>query len=96
MLNDATLKNFEDRFQLVQSKDTVQSAHCALAKWTIYLIVDLFMIFQIHLIELKSRSGDFGKYNPGIFEIYHVKQNHDFKDFFGFWFLTNVFPINPG
>ena len=32
MLNDATLKNFEDRFQLVQSKakDTVQSAHCAL------------------------------------------------------------------
>ena len=32
MLNDATLRNFEDRFQLVQSKakDTVQSAHCAL------------------------------------------------------------------
>ena len=31
MLNDATLRNFEDRFQLVQSKakDTVQSAHCA-------------------------------------------------------------------
>ena len=32
MLNDATLRNFEDMFQLVQSKakDTVQSAHCAL------------------------------------------------------------------
>ena len=31
MLNDVTLTNFEDRFQLVQSKakDTVQSAHCA-------------------------------------------------------------------
>ena len=31
MLNDATLRNFEDRFQPVQSKakDTVQSAHCA-------------------------------------------------------------------
>ena len=34
MLNDVTLRNFEDRFQLVQSKakDTVQSAHCALAQ----------------------------------------------------------------
>ena len=32
MLNDATLRNFEDMFQLVQSKakDTVQSAHCAM------------------------------------------------------------------
>ena len=34
MLNDVTLRNFEDRFQLVQSKakDTVQSAHCAMVK----------------------------------------------------------------
>ena len=32
MLNDATLRNFEDMFQLVQSKakDTVQCAHYAL------------------------------------------------------------------
>ena len=32
MLTDATLRNFEDRFQLVQSKakDAVLSAHCAM------------------------------------------------------------------
>ena len=34
MLYDVTQRNFEDRFQSVQSKakDTVQSAHCALKK----------------------------------------------------------------
>ena len=32
MLNDVTLENFEDRFELVElrGKNTVQSAHCAL------------------------------------------------------------------
>ena len=38
MLNDATLRNFEDMFQLVQSKakDTVQSAHCAMFPPVVY------------------------------------------------------------
>ena len=34
MLNDVTLRDFEDRSQLVQlrDRDTVQCAHCALEK----------------------------------------------------------------
>ena len=39
MLNDATLRNFEDRFQLVQSKakGTVQCAHCAMVRQSVRL-----------------------------------------------------------
>ena len=31
---------------------------------------------------------------PGFLGIYHIKQNHDFKDFY--WFLNLIFPKNPG
>ena len=39
MLNDVTQRNFEDKFQLVQSKakDTAQCAHCALMQTTEYV-----------------------------------------------------------
>ena len=68
MLNDATLRNFEDRFQLVQSKakDTVQSAHCAMK-------VSLYRRYEL-LSNSKSIGGD----GPSMLQLIHfLHKNQD-------------------
>ena len=68
MLNDVTLRNFEDRFQLVQSKakDTVQSAHCAMK-------VSLYRRYEL-LSNSKSIGGD----GPSMLQLIHfLHKNQD-------------------